>query len=103
MGYYVPLARFERILAAMKNDYTIYGPKQVARPGQTEESAAAEIIWDKPSAFSPKEVLYPIVQTLLYFNGGICKEHALSPAKSLLVFCGPAICTAIRRIASTSV
>lgn len=95
MGYYVPLDRFERILAALKNDYSVYGPKQVARPGQTEEnaavrygeiSAAAEIIWDKQSDFSPKEVIYPIVQTLLYFNGDICKEHPLSSSKPLLVF-----------------
>lgn len=96
MGYYVPEARFEQILAAIQNDYTIYAPKQAMRPGQTGEnsavrygeiSSAAEIIWDKQSDFSPKEVIYPIVQTLLYFKGDICQEHALSnAAKPLLVF-----------------
>lgn len=108
MAYYIPLDRLDCILDKLHENYIIYGPKRMPSPGQTAEDAeirygeiqsGAEIVWDQKSHFSPREVIYPIVQTLLYFKGDICQESMVPESeKRLLVFMRPCDVHGIHRL-----
>lgn len=108
MAYNIPLDRFDYILDKLREDYIIYGPKRLAHPGQSAEDAeirygeiqsAEEIVWDKKSNFSPREVIYPIVQTLLHFKGDSCRENTVPESqKRLLVFMRPCDANGIDRL-----
>lgn len=94
MGYQVSAGRVDEILAALGQEYKIYAPKEVrgqknkageplVRYGQV--SSFSDIVWDRQSDFSPKEVYYPIVQTLFYLTGEECTESEAPGGKTILM------------------
>lgn len=69
--------QIDKIFAALRENYIIYAPK-VSNHGvvrYSEIRSESEVVFDKKSDFSPKEVIYPVVQTALYFADGACTEH----------------------------
>jgi len=75
MGYKLNKQSFNNILSSIKKEYKIYAPVLLKGKGTFSDTDTVrygqvnnveEIVFDKKSNFSPKEVILPITQTLLY-------------------------------------
>lgn len=89
MGYAIDRDGFSRILERLADAYDVYAPRR-ARGGAGEVRygrvrTPEEMALSERSAFSPKEVVFPIVQTLLYFRDS---EYTASETdgRSVLLF-----------------
>lgn len=107
LSYYMNSERMERIFDNLKKEYRIFGPKRVPNRGWNnhkdlirygEAQSFAEIVFDEKSDFSPKEVFYPIVQTLLYFEEAACAQSELADEREILLFLRPCDINGIRRL-----
>lgn len=99
MGYLVSKGRMDEIFAGCKDKYRIFAPKQngkVIRYGEIH--SVSEIVYQEKSHFSPKEVFYPIIQTLLYFTDTECRESSLTDERDILLFLRPCDINGIRRL-----
>lgn len=92
MGYHIHESQLDTLLETWREDYTIYAPKRFSgRSSDTEivrygEIASAnEIVFDERSAYSFKEVLTPISQTLFYFTESQTREPE-APQKGAVIF-----------------
>lgn len=75
MGYVLSQTRMDEILCALRETYRVFAPKKVGKfIRYGEVKTVEEVVFDEKSHFSPKEVFYPIVQTLLYFSENDVKE-----------------------------
>ena len=94
MGYKISLKNMNRALEELSKDYTIYAPMvfegegtftdtDCIRYGEIKE--VEEIVFDKKSDYSFKEVLTPISETLFYFTEDEVKE-ADGPQKGAIIF-----------------
>lgn len=107
MGYYVSSERMDQIINELKKEYKIYAPKRFKNRGwkpntdlirYDEINSVSEIIYDEKSDFSPKEVFYPISQTLLYFTEDNCKESSIDDSKNIILFARPCDINGIKRL-----
>ena len=107
MGYYVSLERMDKIINELKKEYKIYAPKRFEKRGwkpntdlirYDEINSVSEIVYDVSSDFSPKEVFYPINQTLLYFNESKCTQSSIDDNKDIIIFARPCDINAIKRL-----
>lgn len=107
MGYRISLEKMDCIMARMQEKYKIYGPKRMKNREGTghdeiirygEISSVSEIVFDKPSDFSPKEVFYPIVETLYYINEYEFEESRLEENKDYIIFARPCDINGIKRL-----
>ena len=107
MGYSVSSERMDEILNDLKKEYQIFAPRRFAnrgwKPGTdmiryAEINSVSEIIFDEKSDFSPKEVFYPILQTLFYFNELNCRESNLADDRRIIIFARPCDINGIRRL-----
>ena len=99
MGYQISPERMDRILAGLGGKYRIFAPKrgpQYIRYG--EVTSLSEIEYQEKSHFSPKEVFYPIVQTLLYFTDMECRESEIADERDIILFVRPCDINGIRRL-----
>ncbi len=99
MGYLVSKGRMDEIFAGRRETYRIFAPKQngkVIRYGEIH--SVSEIVHQEKSHFSPKEVFYPIIQTLLYFTDTECRESELTDERDILLFLRPCDLNGIRRL-----
>lgn len=107
MGYLIGAGRMNGILDALAENYTVYAPKTVrgqknkageplVRYGQV--SSFSEIVWDRQSDYSPKEVYYPIVQTLFYLGDNECVENEAVPEKDIILLMRPCDINAVSRL-----
>lgn len=94
MGYHVQENVLNALFAEWQRDYVIYAPKRFKGGGRCsdtdvirygEVTAASDIVFDAPSAYSFKEVLTPISQTLFYFTEETTSEAA-PPKKGAIIF-----------------
>ncbi|MCR4841664.1 MAG: molecular chaperone TorD family protein, partial [Eubacterium sp.] len=79
-SYRLTTKEMDSLIADLNKRYKVYAPtfvqgrrddgKKEVRYAQV--SSADEIVTDRPSDYSPKEIYYPIVQTLFYFKGENC-------------------------------
>lgn len=94
MGYKISLKSMNRALEELSKDYTIYAPivfegegtftdTDCIRYGEIKE--VEEIVFDKKSDYSFKEVLTPISETLFYYTEDEVKE-ADGPTKGAIIF-----------------
>ncbi len=98
--------RMVNIFARLKENYRIYAPKRFPKRGPKgtdlirygEISDMAEIVHNEKSHFSPKEVFYPISQTMFYFKEDTCTQKELDDDKGILLFLRPCDINAIRRL-----
>jgi anaerobic sulfite reductase subunit A len=97
----------DNIINELKKEYKIYAPKRLKRRGWKpntdlirygEISSMAEIVYDTKSDFSPKEVFYPISQTLLNFTEETCSESKIDDSKDIIIFARPCDINGIKRL-----
>lgn len=94
MGYQLSRADADRLFGQWTEQFDVYAPKRMEGEGCFSDtdiirygkvSALDEIVWEKKSDYSFKEVLFPINETLFYFT-----EEQTSvpqgPKKDILVF-----------------
>lgn len=106
MGYKLKSESFNNLLRELKSEYKIYAPKVFENRGKFSDTdlirygeigSVEEIVWDKKSEFSPKEVIYPITQTLFYFTENEFRESMVDE-KKIIVFLRPCDINGIRRL-----
>lgn len=106
MGYCFNKDNMNSVIKKWSKDYFIYAPKciegggafsdtDVVRYGQIE--SIEEIVFDKKSNFSFKEVLLPISETLFYFTEDSVKE-ADGPKKKVIIFLRSCDLHAVKRL-----
>lgn len=94
MGYCLNKDEMNAVIKKWSKDYYIFAPKcfegggaysdtDVIRYGQIE--SVEEVVFDKKSNFSFKEVLLPISQTLFYYTEDAVKESD-EPKKKAMIF-----------------
>lgn len=89
MGYCVDRARMDEILNEMSEEYEIYGPRldnQKNRVRYRKITSVDQIVNDRQSDFSPKEVYYPISQVMFYFRNDSVEISDDPEGKKILIF-----------------
>lgn len=105
-SYSVRADRMANIFARLKENYRLFAPKRFPKRGPKgtdlirygEINDFSEIVYNEKSHFSPKEVFYPISQTMFYFKGDQCTENALTDDKDIILFARPCDINAIHRL-----
>jgi len=100
MGYRVDKSRMNEILAELSKEYNIYGPrldKQKKRVRFGKITSVDQIVTDRQSDFSAKEVYYPILQVMFYFRDDGVEEALPSEDKGILIFAHACDINAIQR------
>lgn len=105
-SYKFSVDEFDNVLKTLKSNYKIFAPicfpkrgangTDLIRYGQI--SSVNQIVFDRPSDFSAKEVYYPVMQTLFRFTQDTCTEADLTDDKELLIFARPCDINAISRL-----
>ncbi|SFC30130.1 anaerobic sulfite reductase subunit AsrA [Clostridium uliginosum] len=94
MGYQIITQNINSILNKLSKEYLIYAPKVFKGDGcfsdtdtvrYGEISTIEEIVFDRKSDYSFKEILLPITQTLFYFTEDEVKS-ADAPKKGAIIF-----------------
>ncbi|KXG76104.1 anaerobic sulfite reductase subunit AsrA [Thermotalea metallivorans] len=97
---------FNHALKDLSKEYKIYAPirlKEIGRFSETdvvrygEISMVEEIVTDEKSHFSPKEILFPITQTLFYFTEEEYKEPK-EDGKKIIIFLRPCDINGVKRL-----
>lgn len=106
MGFSIQEAALNQLLQRWQTEYTVYAPKVFPGGGRFSDTdcirygeiaAASDIVFDRKSDYSFKEILTPISQTLFFFTEGETKE-ADPPAKGAIVFLRSCDLHALRRL-----
>lgn len=98
-GYEISWEKMNGLLRELGRTYRICGPKKVGkfiRYGDLH--SIEELVYQEKSHFSPKEVFYPIVQTLLYFSEQEVRESELEDQREIILFLRPCDINGIRRL-----
>jgi len=106
LGFVLTTEQFDAFLAGLARDYDIYAPKRL--PGRGAFSGTdlyaygpvrslAEIVFDRKTFYSPKEILLPINQTLFYFTEDSYREPR-QPERPVIIFLRPCDANAIKRL-----
>lgn len=94
MGFKFSQMEMESIFEALSKDYELLGPVVKPNGGRFSDqdiigygplSKLDGLVFDEKSYYSPKEVVFPIRQTLFYFREGKAVEPEL-PTKPVLLF-----------------
>lgn len=76
MGYHLSREQFDRFLDRLKKDYRVFGPAVDADRGNFSDTDRItykeigrfdDLELDRKSYFSPKEIFYPVRETLFRF------------------------------------
>ena len=105
-SYSVRADRMANVFAKLKENYRLFAPKRFPKRGPKgtdlirygEISDFSEIVYKEKAHFSPKEVFYPISQTMFYFKGDQCTEKELEDDRDIILFARPCDINAIRRL-----
>ncbi len=88
MGFVLDPLAFETLLKQLNTDSLIYGPKLYKNGGVFADTdccrygkitSRADLVLDKKSEFSFKEILTPVSQTMFYFIEDEIKEASVQP------------------------
>ncbi len=106
MGFHVDTIQLDAWLIEQQKYYDIYAPK-VFVGGNTfsdvdcirygKISSISEVVFDRKSEYSFKEVLTPISQTLFFFTEDQCKE-AVPPERGAIIFMRSCDIHALKRL-----
>ncbi len=97
---------FNAIIQHLKEKYQLYGPIRVKGLGAFsntdlitygEISSYEDMVWDEKTSFSPKEIIYPITQTLFYFNQNNVTEPE-ADQKGIIIFLRPCDANAVLKL-----
>lgn len=76
----------DEIFATLSETYRIYAPvKRGKFIRYGEVKSVEQVVWNEKSHFSPKEVFYPIVQTLLYFSENDVRESEVDDKPAIIL------------------
>ena len=101
MGYRVERQHMDEILRELSQEYTIYAPRPDAQKKRVrfgKITSVDQIVLDRQSDFSPKEIIYPISQVMFYFREGSVKEAESGDDKGILIFARACDINAVRRL-----
>lgn len=97
---------FNKILKSLGAEYQLLAPVRLPKRGRFSDTdlirygeiaTVEEIVWREKSHFSPKEVLFPINQTLFFFIEDEPREPQF-PEQNFLLFLRPCDINGIRRL-----
>lgn len=106
-SYQISRNRMNEILKELQSEYRIYAPKHIPDRGMWETdgliryqeiSCLEEIITAKQSDFSPKEVIYPVSQTIFTFDENSCQETITRDPKGIIIFARPCDINGLKRL-----
>lgn len=106
MGLKMNFNDFNGILNKLSNNYKIYAPKNLERKGRFSDTdvigygeieSIEDIVFEEKSYFSPKEIIFPIRQTLFYFTEEEVKEPKINE-KNIVIFLRPCDINGIKRL-----
>lgn len=93
MSYRMNISQTNELFDKLSAEYQIYAPKRFEKQGRYSDTdiirydivnRADEIVYDRKSDFSAKEVLNPITQAILYFTEDEYRESKARRKKSLI-------------------
>ena len=99
--------RMNELLGELQTEYRVYAPKHIPERGMWETNGLIryqeittleEIVWDRQSDFSPKEVLYPVSQTIFHFDENSCVETVTNDPKGIIIFARPCDINGLKRL-----
>lgn len=106
MSYNVSFKRMNEILQALEADYKVYAPMRFEKKGRfsdtdliryAEITSIEDIVYLEKSDFSPKEVIFPITQSILHFTESEFLESKTHD-KNIIVFLRSCDINGIRRL-----
>lgn len=106
MGYKMSHSVFNDYIQSLKTDYRLYAPVLEKGKGKFaltdvvgygEISGFEDIVFDKKSYFSPKEIFYPVRETLFYFLNDKIETPEID-LKPIIIFVRPCDMNGIRRL-----
>ena len=106
MGFHISESQFDTWLTQQQKTYHIYAPIRYAGGNTFSDvdcirygivNKISDIVFDKKSEYSFKEVLTPISQTLFFFTEDQCKESA-PPKKGTVIFLRSCDLHALKRL-----
>jgi len=106
MGYILNSKEVSEVFRQWKKDSVIYAPKLLKNGGAFSDTDSVhygeiqsieEIVFDKKSDFSFKEILLPISETLFYFTENSVKEPD-APVKQAIIFLRSCDLHAVKRL-----
>ena len=106
MSYDLSFDQADQIIRELEKDYRVFAPRRLAgrgwKPGTdlvryAQISSVSEIVRDMQSSYSPKDVFYPIIQTVLHFTAEECHESAVDD-KGIILFARPCDINGIKRL-----
>ncbi|MBQ9030257.1 MAG: anaerobic sulfite reductase subunit A [Parasporobacterium sp.] len=101
MGYCLEKTRMDEILAELSGSFHIYGPRLDARKKKVrfgKITSVSQIVTDRQSDFSAKEVYYPISQVMFYFREDKVEVSELKDDRDILIFARACDLNAIRSL-----
>ncbi len=107
VGFTLSRGRMNEVLQALSTDYRIYAPSLVPDRGTWNEnglvryqevSSLEEMVLDRKSDFSMKEVVNPVSQTLFSFDENHSVEETDLDPKGIIVFVHPCDINGLRRL-----
>lgn len=100
-------SRMNEILKELQTEYRIYAPKHIPDRGMWETDGLIryqeidtmeEIVTDRQSDFSLKEVIYPVSQTIFKFDENNCTETVTNDPKGIIIFARPCDINGLKRL-----
>ncbi|QOX65780.1 anaerobic sulfite reductase subunit AsrA [Anoxybacterium hadale] len=97
----------DQILQELKKEYRIFAPKRYEKRGSKsstdlirygEIDSVQEIVHEIQSDFSPKEIYYPITQTMIRFRENQSIEEPSADSRGVLIFARPCDINGIKRL-----
>jgi len=97
MGFSLSFEKVNVLLNELKKEYKIYAPKRFEKQGRYSDTDiirydeidnVEDIVTDEKSTYSPKEAIFPITQTILYFTEDEYRESK-ADSKKILIFLRP--------------
>lgn len=106
MGYSLKSHEFNTFMDALKDAYILYGPKKIEDGGSLSDTdqvvygeitSLDDLALDQKSFYSPKEIVFPIRETLMHFaNGNVSVPEV--DEKDYIIFLRPCDINGIQRL-----
>lgn len=105
-SYRLSRQEMDKAISALRDHYRVFAPKLI--PNRTadgkdivryqEISSVDEIVYDRQTDFSPKEIYYPVMQTMIFFTDTDCEESLLVDDREIIIFAHPCDINAVKRL-----
>lgn len=106
-SYRISRNYMDEVLEKLQKEYHIYAPKHLPDRGMRENDGMVryqeitrmeEIVTMEQSDFSPKEIIYPIAQTIFSFDENSCRETLNNDPKGIIIFMRPCDVNGLKRL-----